>query len=186
VTSIYNDNEIIYNIKDSNELSLELLLNKYMPIIKNISKKYYPFLKKCGYDYEDLIQIGSIELYNSVKNFNDEINITFYCYVTRNINNKFLNLYTISKNNPLNTSSTYENININNIKDKSKFYDNYQDNYIEYKNLLDENLKNIFELNYQGYTKEEISKILNTKVSTIYYRTNKYKEILRNYIKNNQ
>ena len=60
-----NDNEIIYMIKESED-NLEILLEKYKPIIINICKKYLKLGINVGLELDDLIQIANISLINSI------------------------------------------------------------------------------------------------------------------------
>lgn len=51
-----NDSEVLYMINDSDD-SLELMLERYKPIINKICYKYEKIGKKVGYELEDLVQI---------------------------------------------------------------------------------------------------------------------------------
>ena len=55
----FNDNEILYMINDSDDY-LELMLEKYKPLINKLCKKYSKVGEIVGLEYNDLIQIANI------------------------------------------------------------------------------------------------------------------------------
>ena len=62
-----NDNEIIYMVKEDEE-NLNILYEKYKPIIINICRKHQKTGTKIGLEFDDLMQIASISLVNSIPN----------------------------------------------------------------------------------------------------------------------
>ena len=69
----FNDYELIYSVRDKDEFAFDLIVDKYMPIILSETKKYYPFVKKCGEEFDDLVQIAlkrkSLANPNNCRNF---------------------------------------------------------------------------------------------------------------------
>ncbi|MDD7794558.1 RNA polymerase sporulation sigma factor SigF [Clostridium sp. 'White wine YQ'] len=73
----YNDNsELIRLSKDGSKEAMDKLIQMNMPLVASLSKK---FLNR-GYDYEDILQIGSIGLVKAIKNFDDSYNVKFSTY----------------------------------------------------------------------------------------------------------
>ncbi len=73
----YNDNsELIRLSKAGSKEAMDKLIQMNMPLVASLSKK---FLNR-GYDYEDILQIGSIGLVKAIKNFDDSYNVKFSTY----------------------------------------------------------------------------------------------------------
>lgn len=86
---MYSERELIYQVKEKN-IEFEYILEKYNPLINKYAKKY-SYLKKCGLEYEDIYQIASMSLYESIKSFNLNINTKFSTYYSINLKNKIRN-----------------------------------------------------------------------------------------------
>ena len=85
----YNDYELLYMVRENDEFSSRILLEKYYPIIKNISIEYYNKYKNFGYDLEDFIQEALLAFYKAVDTFNENRNVLFYTYLCVCIHRKF-------------------------------------------------------------------------------------------------
>ena len=85
----YNDYELLYMVRENDEFSSRILLEKYYPIIKNISVEYYNKYKNFGYDLEDFIQEALLAFYKAVDTFNENRNVLFYTYLCVCIHRKF-------------------------------------------------------------------------------------------------
>ncbi len=70
----YNDYELIYAIKNGEEIPLEILLLKYDPFIS-----HYVY-KRTGHFDEDLIQEGRMVLYNSIYTYPESSDYSFFSY----------------------------------------------------------------------------------------------------------
>ena len=60
----YNDYELVYLVREQNEAALDILIQKYSPLIGKIASSYYGV----GFDYEDVFSrrtngIYQIDLY---------------------------------------------------------------------------------------------------------------------------
>ena len=77
-----NDNELLYMINDSDDY-VEILIEKYKPVLSKICKKYLKIGKSIGFEYDDLMQIANISLINSIKYYKDNKNTSFFTYITR-------------------------------------------------------------------------------------------------------
>ena len=84
----YNDNELLYLISINNEDALEILINKYYPLIKNRIKKFN--IKE--YNREDYYQECLITLVKVVEKFRDDKNGIFTLYLDKAIQDKIRKL----------------------------------------------------------------------------------------------
>jgi len=82
----FNDNELIYLIKNNNEQANNLLIKKYENYI-------HSRIHELGLEnHEDCFQEGLIVLFNAVNNFNEDYNKSFTKYFEVLLNNKLIDL----------------------------------------------------------------------------------------------
>ena len=179
-----NDYEILYMVCDNEEMSFDILLHKYKPLIYKIVKDYVKLFKKFGYELEDLMQLGYITLYKTAKKYNIYNHSMFYSYFKKSLINMIITnirINTTSKKEVLNSAFSYDafvpNSNIRYIdmfpSDK-KSYQIYEE-LIIFKNSMPIVLSYIFELFYNGYSKEEISILLDEDLNEVKNGFNKIK-----------
>lgn len=73
----YDDNiELIELSKNGDKTSLNKLVEKNLPLVSAISKK---FLNR-GYEYEDIFQIGCMGIIKAIHNFDSSYNVKFSTY----------------------------------------------------------------------------------------------------------
>ncbi len=178
-----NDYEILYMVKDEQDNTFELLVQKYKPLIYKIVYEYINYFKKFGYELDDLMQIGYITLYKASSLYDIYNNSMFYTYfksslkkaIITNIRNNLTNRRIV-----LNEAMSYDkdipNTDISYLDLFSyKMHNevNNSDELIIFKNSMPFDLANIFELLYNGYHMDEISILLDEST-----------EIIRKMIKN--
>ena len=161
---------------DNEDDSFNILMKKYQPLIYKVSKEYYPTFKKFGYEIEDLMQLGYITLYKASSFYNVYNESMFYTYFKRSLNNAIisdLRHNITNKKETLNNALSYDilipNTNsfyIDLLEDKKIIYD-YSKELILFKNSMPFRMSLVFELFYNGYTKEEISILLDEDVNII-------------------
>src|SRR5574344_2269151 len=103
----YNDNELLYLIKDSSEEAHEILYKKYEPIISIKVKKYVNIAKRIGLEYNDLFQEGLIGLSEAIKSYKDNRETSFSSFANICIERKIissLERFNSKKNSALNES----------------------------------------------------------------------------------
>ena len=171
-----NDYELLYMVCDNEDDSFNVLMKKYQPLIYKVSKEYYSLFKRFGYEIDDLMQTGYITLYKA-SSFYDAYNDTmFYTYFKKALHNAIVNdiRHNItSKKEVLNNALSYDmlipNTNIFYIElfKDNKNFNNYSKELIIFKNSMSFNMSMVFELFYNGYTKEEISILLDEKLDII-------------------
>ena len=74
----YNDYEILYLIKEGNEVAFSFMFKKYEPYIWKIAKNYYSYNEKI----EDLVQEGRIVLNTCIQAYNEDLGISFFSFFT--------------------------------------------------------------------------------------------------------
>ncbi len=72
-----DDYELIYLVEENDENALNILYDKYKPIVDLKAKKYLKYGKKMGLEYEDLYQEGMLGLSEAIASFNQEKNAQF-------------------------------------------------------------------------------------------------------------
>lgn len=174
-----NDYEILYLVKENDDIDYAILYEKYRPLVYKIALKYKTIFKTFGYELDDLMQIGYMSLFNAIKHFESDISL-FYTYSLNVIEYGIIN--EIRKNNTnkrkvLNDSISYDvlvpNTNLSYIEiipdTKENIYD-INDNYEElivFKNTLPFMVSCIFELKYEGFSDEEISLLLDISLKEV-------------------
>ena len=76
-----NDYELIYEIRESNEDSYNILIRKYSTLIKKLADEYYKSNKNIKVEYEDLMQEGYYGLLQALDNY-DERSSLFYTFAS--------------------------------------------------------------------------------------------------------
>ena len=82
----YNDNELIYLMKNRSEYAYSILLRKYRRFIHG--RIYELHLN----DHEDCYQEGLVILYNAALSFSEDYNKSFMKYFEQLLNNKLLDI----------------------------------------------------------------------------------------------
>ena len=86
----YNDYELIYMVREHDDSSYDVLLEKYLPIIKRIANDYYNSYCHYGFDYDDFLQEGYIAFQQALLSYDEQKDSLFYSYVTLCIHRKIL------------------------------------------------------------------------------------------------
>ena len=171
-----NDYEILYMVCDSEEDSFSILLEKYKPLIYKLVKDYVKFFKKFGYELEDLMQLGYITLYHTSQKYNIYNSSMFYSYFKKALNNMIVSnirVNTSNKREILNKALSYDtyipntNIKYIDVLPGIKKSIDKESELIIFKNSMPATLSYIFELFYNGYSKEEISILLDESIDNI-------------------
>ena len=177
-----NDNELIYMVRENDERYLEELFKKYEPIVISICNMYYDSVISSGVEFDDLKQECYISLYKAYLNYNTYKNNSFYtfaCTCMKNHMRTYFRDINVNKNRILNNSifiDDFSSLNIGYTFD----YDNYSEEIIRIKNLFDIRLSSVFELRYNGFSYDEISKLLGISKSTVDSRLCQIRYTLKN------
>ena len=171
-----NDYEILYMVCDDKESNFDILLNKYKPLIYKMVKEYTKFFKKFGYELDDLMQLGYITLYKTSRMYDVYNSTIFYSYFKKALNNTIIDnirINTTSKKEVLNHALSYDvevpnsNIKYIDLLPNNKRIINLEKELITFKNSMPIMLSYIFELFYNGYSKKEISILLDESIDDV-------------------
>lgn len=172
-----DDREILYMICESEDY-YELMIEKYKPIVIGLSKKYLYLAKNIGYEFEDLIQIGNMAIFEAIKYFQDNKRVLFYTYVVKCIENKIkteIRSQTTNKKKVLNESTSYDRKIPGTNEDLINFFEDENTlnpidevikkeneiNYINFINSLPFEVAVVYEMRNEGFTTKEIAKFMN-------------------------
>lgn len=92
-----NDYELLYMIEEENDYAKEVLYQKYLPLIRNETIKFYNSLKIYGVEYDDLYQEAHLAFLRTIQFFNERENTLFYTFLKINIHSKLLNYARVIK-----------------------------------------------------------------------------------------
>ncbi len=175
-----NDYELIYYISQGDDEAFCQLLKKYNNLLLHSATFYFQKYRYIGVSFEDLYQESQIGFVNALKSFNDDISL-FPSYAKLCIENNlktYCRNYNNLKNYPLNFSVCEESVDYcvgyydeNILEENERFF--------ESKNLLNFKLSIVYELRYNGFSYNEISKLLDLAFSTVDGRISMIKKILK-------
>lgn len=85
-----NDYELLYMVCECDDFSVEVLLEKYQPLIHKKVLKWKEIARGCSLEIEDLEQEIRCSLLEAVRHYDDYISATFYTYFLRVIDNTII------------------------------------------------------------------------------------------------
>ena len=188
----YNDYELLYMVRENDELSKDLLLKKYSPIINKIALDFFNSYKSYGYEYDDFYQEAMLAFNNAVVSYDENKDTLFYTFLivcikrallsfTRNISNKNKNLndYSFVELNEYNLID--EKTNMESIFEAREIQEICSEIIYNPDLLIDDTA--IFELRMNGFTWKEIGMLLDSSSSSIQFKFRKLKKELLNLLK---
>lgn len=84
----YNDNELIYLIREGSEFALNYLFKKYDVLIYKIATKYYDN----GDKFDDLLQEGRMILYSCINSYDFNRGASFYSFFSVCLKRRYMKL----------------------------------------------------------------------------------------------
>ena len=183
----YNDYELLYMVREKDEFSSEFLLEKYYPIIKNISIEYYNKYRNYGYDLDDFIQEALIAFYKAVDSFNEDRNVLFYTYLCVCIHRAFSSFCRkFSSTSKFLSNSFFSSLDDVQIIDKNVNIDKTID-FNDISRRLRQILLNfsmeescIYELKMNNFKYREISILLDMDIRSVQSKYNRIIKIINN------
>lgn len=166
--------------------ALGIILEKFEPMIKSISSKYF----SAWADFEDFVQIGFVGLIQAVFNYKKDASSKFSTFAYLNISSEvksFLTYLNRQKNKVLTEAISMENIYDDYNEDSDYFFEDPQEdrasfllNYLIHDSITDMNdsEQDILKLWFKGFTYNEISDELNIKNKKVDNTIQKIKKIL--------
>ena len=88
----FNDNELVYYIRDNNEDANDIMYEKYRPFIEITAKKLAQYCINQGLEMSDFVQEGMLALTNAISSFDETKDINFYTYARACIEKKMISL----------------------------------------------------------------------------------------------
>ena len=187
----YNDYELICLAREGNEDAVNIIYQKYKPIIVSKSKDAIVRANHHGIEISDIMQEGFIGLEEAINGFSEKDNTSFYTFAVLCINRQIINYLrktTGGKDKILNEAVTIDEYVERNMKDgfDTEFSfismeDEKRITKIITKNLTDfEN--NVFKLKINGYSFDEIANTLNKDIKSIYNTFHRIKMKIRKII----
>ena len=193
----YNDYELISIVSENNEEALELLLNKYQPVIKYIANKKLKIASNLGMDISDLYQEGMIGLVEAIRDFKEIKGVTFYTFanlcIDRQINSA-LTKHNRNKDKILNSAVSLDK----KIADSDKTLleiiepvneitqlheiialESDEELFTNIKNKLSDFEKQVFDLKINNYSYDEIEQKLNVSSKRIYSAMRRIKDKIK-------
>ena len=198
----YNDYELIDIVSEGNEDAMELIINKYQPVIKYIANRKLKIAVNLGLDISDLYQEGMIGLIEAIRDFKDIKNVTFYTFanlcIDRQINSA------LTKNNRdrdkiLNNSVSLDKkiadgnrtlLEIleptNNVTPLNEIIalESDEELYTKIKNKLSDFEKEVFDLKINNYSYTEIQEKLKVSSKIVYSAMRRIKDKIKLVIDN--
>lgn len=183
----YNDYELLYMVRENDEFSGRILLEKYYPIIKNISVEYYNKYKSFGYDLDDFLQEALISFYKAIDTFNDNREVLFYTYLCVCIHKKLCSFCRrFSASSKIVSNSYFLSIDDTPLADESVNIDRMVD-FNDICGRLRQILLNlsfeescIYQLRMNNFKYKEISSLLDIDIRNVQSKYNKVIKIINN------
>ena len=170
--------------KNGNKQELNNLIESFEPLIKNIINAKASGV--VGTDFDDALQEGRVGFLNAVKNFNENLNISFTTFAKRVVENAILSYIRniTSKTNslnvfgvPLNNQGEIESLEEEKVvplqspmlspEDAYISSENIERELLEFKEKLSEFEKTILDLKIEGYSYDEIANELSKTKKSI-------------------
>ena len=188
----HNDYELVFLAQDGNEDAINIIYQKYKPIIVKKSRNAIVLVSHHGIDINDIMQEGFIGLDEAIRNFSQNTDATFYTFAMLCVDRQIANY--VKKVNSGKDKILNEAVTINETLEKTMSDGTNLENYfigkdsnkekaIEIRKLLTEFEKKVFDLRLKGYSFEEISKELNRDTKSIYNTFWRIKDKFRRNIK---
>ena len=188
-----NDYELVYQVRENDDVAYGLLIEKYSHLVEMLAKKYIKNNSNLGLEYDDLYQEGMIGVLKALDDY-DENNTLFYTYASlcaKREMDKVLLYYKRKKHMILNESVSLNQKIDNesnllleeliasdyNLEKEYESYDLYQ-KLMNYKYDLDLLDSSILELKINGFSSREISRLLDISYKSVDYRMRKIRKNL--------
>jgi RNA polymerase sporulation-specific sigma factor len=173
-----NDYELVSLAQENNEDAINLLHQKYKPIIEKKSKNVYKVVSKKGVELLDIIQECTIGFEEAIKFFQQDDDVTFYTFCNVCMDRQLKSVITrlnrdkykiLNEAIPIDNISTIgDEISFENIMASEKYNPEkdilFHEKTIDYINKIKLELTNfeecVFDLKLEGFDYKEISIIL--------------------------
>lgn len=180
----FNDNEILSYISE-NEDALDLIYQKYKPLINKIATNLYKkYCKNTGLDVSDLIQEGMLGLNSAINYYKENKDTLFYTYAKTCIERKIISAVIMAnrqKHKILNESISFEvnlddsELSLENFLGDSEYnpetiiISNESNNELmdKIKNSLTDTELQVLQLKLDGFEYKEIAEIIDKDIKAV-------------------
>ena len=187
----YNDYELVALAKEGNEDAINILYQKYRPIIVKKSENMIVRASHHGIEISDIMQEGFIALEEAIMNFSENDNASFYTFAMLCINRQIINFLrktTGGRDKILNDAVVIDDYMEKNMKDD--FDTEFSLINKETENNVIDKLRSrltlfegrVFDMKLDGYSIEEIAKTLDRDTKSIYNTFNRLKSKIKKII----
>ena len=195
-----NDFELLYLVKEEDEIAKEMFYEKYRPMVEMKAKKYFSQIQNKGYELNDLIQEGMIGLSNAIKDFDQDEETKFLTFANVCIERSiidFIREINRQKHQALNSSISIDQTtpsgrtlldilddNSNNPEKSFIFLEEQQELKEKSKEKLTDFERQVFDLRFEGFSYQEIAILLNRSTKSIDRTISRIKQKIINNKKN--
>lgn len=187
-----NDYELVFLAQEGNEDAINMLYQKYKPIIIKKSRSAIVFASHHGIEINDIMQEGYIGLDEAIKNFSQETDASFYTFALLCIDRQIANY--LRKVNGGKDRILNEAVSINDSLEKTLDAGTNLELHLMGKDANKEMVaimqkvltnfeKEVFNMRLQGYSIDEIAKKLNKDSKAIYNTFWRIKEKIKKNVK---
>lgn len=191
-----NDYELIYQIRENDEIAYDTLFDKYSFIVNKLAYEYYLKNRNVGIEMDDLCQEGFFAIAMALRDYNQDSSL-FYTYVLLCIKREMERYIKYSKRNKqmilnnaisLNTPIDEEKelfledvvASSNNLEETVIFADFYKE-LLLYKHNLNFEESLVYELKINQFSNKEISELLDISYKKVDNYLRKIRGLLLKY-----
>ena len=180
----YNDNELIYMVQENDEVSNNLLLKKYYPIIFKLSNEYYNKYNGVIYELDDFYQEALSAFYRAISNYDNNKGVLFYTFVVICIKRALSSFGRIVYNDKINDDIDISELEycIEDTRENPIIIESFKG----LENIIRDVIFSlsleagaIIELKVNGFTYKEISILLDIPMSSVEFKSRRARRILR-------
>lgn len=191
-----NDYELIYQVRENDEIAYNTLIKKYSNLVCMIAKKYLRAYKNIGLEYDDLFQEGMMGVVKALNDYNasDTIFYTYASLCARREMEKVIKAQTRKKRMTLNNAVSInrcvgnsEDLLIEDIIASNYNLEEEYEAYDRYKKILERRFdfelidSSILELKVNGFSIREIANLLELTYKAVDYRLRKIRKTIKKY-----
>jgi len=191
-----NDYELVYQIRENDEIAYNVLFDKYSFIVNKLAYEYYLKNKNIGIEYEELCQEGFYAIAMALKDYNQDSSL-FYTYVSICVKRemeRLIKFYRRNKQMILNDSISInttignddslflEDVISSGISSEDVFMSEYRYEKLQmYKHELAFEESLVYELKFNKFSNKEISALLDLPYKKVDNYLRKIKALVLKY-----
>lgn len=167
----YNDYELLYLIEENDDIALDIMYNKYIPLIKSRIKSF----RIKAWNHEDFLQEGLLVLNKAIQTYRVDKNKSFTKYFDLILQRRFIQILRKESNNFYNVdlvgAGEY-------LEEPKISYDDRLDDCISRCNFSDFE-QEVLKYYKLGIKSKDIAEALNCRVKQVYDATDRIKKKIK-------